>query len=77
MALDHQGQGHGRRLLETCFATLLSQDKTAAVLWVLAANPAHFFYEACGGRKVAERIESFAGAELAEFAFGWDLSAGG
>ena len=31
--------------------------------------------EAKGGRKVAERIESFAGAELAELAFGWDLSA--
>ena len=76
VALDHQGQGHGRRLLETCFGTLRSHDKTAAIVWVLAANPARFFYEARGGRKVAERIESFAGAELAEYAFGWDLSAG-
>ena len=76
VALDHQGHGHGRRLLDACFDTLRDQDKTAAILWVLAANPARFFYEARGGRKVAERIESFAGAALEELAFGWDLSAG-
>lgn len=77
VALDHQGHGHGKRLLEACFGTLRGQDKTAAVVWVLAANPARFFYEAQGGKKIAERIESFAGANLAELAFGWDLSAGG
>ena len=77
VAVDHQGHGHGKRLLEDCFAALRGQDKTAAIVWVLAANPARFFYEANGGRKVAERIESFAGAELAELAFGWDLAAGG
>lgn len=75
VALDHQGHGHGKRLLTACFDTLRDQDKTAAIVWVLAANPARFFYEAQGGRKVAERTESFAGAELAELAFGWDLSA--
>lgn len=77
VALDHQGEGHGQRLLEACFGTLRNQDKSAAIVWVLAANPARFFYEAQGGHKVAERIESFAGAELEELAFGWDLSAGG
>ena len=76
VAVDYQGQGHGKRLLETCFDRLRDQDKTAAIVWVLAANPARFFYEAQGGRKVAERIERFAGAELEELAFGWDLSAG-
>lgn len=74
VALDHQGHGHGKRLLTACFDALRDQDKTAAVVWVLAANPARFFYEAQGGRKVAERTESFAGADLAELAFGWDLS---
>lgn len=77
VALDHQGEGHGKRLLDACFGALRDQDKTAVIVWVLAANPARFFYEARGGRKVAERIESFAGAELAELAFGWDLSAAG
>ena len=75
VALDHQDHGHGKQLLAACFNTLRDQDKTAAVIWVLAANPARFFYEAQGGQKVAERIESFAGAELTELAFGWDLSA--
>lgn len=77
VAVDHQGQGHGKRLLDACFDTLREQAKTSVVVWVLAANPARFFYEASGGRKVAERIERFAGAELAELAFGWNLSAGG
>lgn len=77
VALDHQSQGHGKHLLEACFGTLRDQDKTAVIVWVLAANPARFFYEAQGGRKAAERIESFAGAELQELAFGWDLSAAG
>ena len=77
VALDHQGHGYGKRLLETCFETLRERDKTAAIVWVLADNPARFFYEAQGGQMVAERIESFAGAGLAELAFGWDLSAGG
>lgn len=73
VAVDHHGHGHGKRLLAACFDTLRDQDKTAALVWVLAANPARFFYEAQGGRKVAERIESFAGADLPELAFGWDL----
>lgn len=76
VAVDHQGQGHGARLLAACFDTLRTQDKTAAVVWVLAANPARFFYEAKGGHRVAERIERFAGAALEELAFGWDLTAG-
>ncbi len=74
VALDHQGEGHGKRLLRASFGALREQDKTAAILWVLAANPARFFYEAQGGRKVAERIESFAGTDLSELAFGWDLA---
>ena len=73
VALDHQGEGHGRRLLEACFETLRGQDKTAVIVWVLADNPARFFYESQGGQKVAERNETFAGAELAELAFGWTL----
>ncbi len=77
VALDHQGGGHGRRLLDACFAALRDQDKTAAVVWVLAANPARFFYEAQGGQRVAERTENFAGAALEELAFGWDLTAAG
>lgn len=76
VAEDHQGNGHGKALLDACFGTLHGQDKTAAIIWVLADNPARFFYESQGGQKVAERLETFAGANLEEQAFGWDLSAG-
>ena len=75
VALDHQGQGHGRALLDACLKRLRSDGRSAAVVWVLAANPARFFYEAMGGERVAERTEKFAGAELEELAFGWDLTA--
>ena len=40
VAVDHQGQGHGKRLLDACFGRLREQEKTAAIVWVLAANPA-------------------------------------
>jgi hypothetical protein len=43
---------------------------------VLADNPARFFYERMGGQRVAERTESFAGQDLAQFAYAWpDLEA--
>ena len=43
---------------------------------MLGANPARFFYEALGGRRVAERKQRFAGVELEEAAYAWnDLSA--
>ena len=69
---DHQGTGLGRALLNATFAGLVRRDHRAAVVWVLEANPARFFYEAMGGRIVAERTERFAGATLSEQAYGWD-----
>lgn len=77
VAVDHQGNGHGKRLLAACLDILRERDKTAAIVWVLAENPARFFYEAQGGSKVAERVEHFAGAALEELAFGWDLTTAG
>jgi hypothetical protein len=38
---------------------------------VLAQNPSRFFYEAMGGRRVGERMESLWGLELPEIAYGW------
>ena len=70
-------RGNLRPLLVPITTVAPDHGNSAVVVWVLAANPARFFYEASGGRKVAERIENFAGAELAELAFGWDLSSVG
>ena len=76
VAPDWQGQGIGHRLLEALFARLHGGGLNQAVVWVLSGNPARFFYEALGGRRIAERKERFAGVELAEAGYAWpDLGA--
>ncbi len=71
VADDFQGRGIGRALLEAGLATLKEKGFAAAVVWVLSANPARYFYEAMGGRRVAERDESLWGTILRETAYGW------
>ncbi len=68
---DHQGQGLGRELLFSMFDRLRTQNFDSAMLWVLAANPARFFYHAMGGKVAAERRESHFGVELDEIAYAW------
>jgi ribosomal protein S18 acetylase RimI-like enzyme len=76
VAGDWQGRGVGRRLLGGLFAALREGEVDDAVIWVLSNNPARYFYEAMGGRRMAERKESFAGTLLDETAYGWlDLEA--
>ncbi len=73
---DWQGRGIGRLLLEGLLVRLHGSGLSEAVLWVLSDNPARFFYEGLGGRRVAERKERFAGVELDEAAYVWcDLGA--
>ncbi|MEM7222477.1 MAG: GNAT family N-acetyltransferase [Pseudomonadota bacterium] len=73
---DWQGRGIGRQLLTEQFRWLAGQGYQAAALWVLSANPTRYFYEAMGGRQMAERREAFAGTLLDETAYGWsDLPA--
>ncbi len=68
---DFQGQGIGRRLLRRLFATLSARGMNSAVIWVLAANPARFFYHTMGGKLTAVREERFWGVDLREWAYGW------
>ncbi len=68
---DYQGQGLGGALLRRAFSALDVRGRTGAIIWVLEANPSRFFYERMGGRRVARRTERFAGADLAEVAYGW------
>jgi ribosomal protein S18 acetylase RimI-like enzyme len=69
---DWQNQGIGRVLLEGCFASLRERGLESAVVWVLADNPARFFYERMGGKRAGERDESLWGATLREIAYGWN-----
>ncbi len=68
---DYQETGLGRDLLGGLFNCLLSEGRKSAVVWVLDANPARFFYQAMGGKLVAKRVEKLWGEILPEVAFGW------
>lgn len=71
-----QGEGHGRGLLGAAFARLLHNGRRSAIVWVLAENPARFFYAAMGARRIGVRTERLYGADLAQEAYGWpDLEA--
>ena len=65
------GQGAGRKLLTEAFAQLSRQGCRSCVIWAHARNNARFFYEAMGGRLVAERTERMMGDPVPEIAFGW------
>ncbi len=71
VAPDFLGLGIGRALLRSAFGVLHSSHFTSCVIWAHARNPARFFYEAMGGRLVAERSRRMMGAPVPEAAFGW------
>ena len=68
---DYQGKGIGKELLGRLFGVLLRKGLRSALIWVLADNPARFFYQAIGGTWVAVRDERLWGTTLREMAYGW------
>lgn len=73
---DWQGQGIGRDLMAALFRALLDMGQASAIVWVLSANPARFFYEAMGGVARASRQERFASENLRLTGYVWpDLAA--
>ena len=73
---DRQGMGHGRALLAAAFERLAGFGLCPVLLWVLAANPARFFYERVGGQIAGRRRDRLAGREHEEIAYGWADPAG-
>ena len=69
---DWQGRDIGRSLLASLFGALAAEGRNRAIIWVLAANPSRFFYEAVGGVRTVERIEKLWGTELPEIGYCWD-----
>ena len=65
------GRGVGRLLLAGAFAALAEGGHMRCVIWAHAGNPARFFYEAMGGKLIAERTTSMMGVRVPEVAFGW------
>jgi ribosomal protein S18 acetylase RimI-like enzyme len=65
------GRGAGRALLRQGFASLRAGGFSSCMIWAHAHNPARFFYEAMGGRLIAERVQQMMGDVVPEAAFGW------
>jgi GNAT superfamily N-acetyltransferase len=65
------GRGIGRALLAGAFAALAERGHARCVIWAHAKNPARFFYEAMGGKLIAERDTTMMGVPVSEVAFGW------
>lgn len=72
VAPGHQEKGVGSALLFGLFDALADRGLNSALVWVLDSNPARFFYEAMGGRRVAWRVETLWNKELTQLAYGWD-----
>ncbi len=66
----HFGCGAGRQLLTGTFTELRKRGFRSCVIWAHAKNTARFFYEAMGGRLVAERTARMMGDAVPEVAAG-------
>jgi GNAT superfamily N-acetyltransferase len=64
-------RGVGRALLTGTFQLLRQRGCSSCVIWAHAKNNARFFYEAMGGRLIAERNGKLMGEPTPEVAFGW------
>ncbi|MDQ0255271.1 GNAT superfamily N-acetyltransferase [Evansella vedderi] len=69
---DFQGQGFGKKLLETVAQHLASLDLPSMALWTFKGHPSCSFFESLGGEKVYDKKTTIAGKELKEYAYGWD-----
>jgi ribosomal protein S18 acetylase RimI-like enzyme len=65
------GLGAGRALLHYAFTALTVQGMSSCVVWAHAHAQSRFFYEAMGGRLVAERATLIMGEQVPEAAYGW------
>ena len=64
-------RGVGRALLTAGFHVLRQKGYNSCVIWAHAKNNARFFYEAMGGRIIAEREGKLMGEPSPEVGFGW------
>lgn len=68
---DFQGLGLGRRLLLALMRALHGRGQESVLIWVLADNPSRYFYQAMGGKPVAERVERMWGVDVRQVGYGW------
>jgi GNAT superfamily N-acetyltransferase len=69
---DWRERGLGRQLMRASAQYLAGLGCGSAFLWVLADNPARWFYQHLGGRQVAESTVRVGGEAVPQRAFLWD-----
>lgn len=69
---DWQNRGLGGQLLRVSAKHLANQGCRSAFAWVLRDNPAGFFYERMGGKRIAVSTTHVAGADIPQIAYAWD-----
>ncbi len=70
---EYQGLGFGNRLFSAAHARLKDFGLNGLVVWALEDNSrAMGFYEAIGGKDIAEGTETFEGRHLRKIAFAWN-----
>lgn len=69
---DWRDRGLGRQLMRASAQYLAGLHCASAFLWVLADNPARWFYERLGGKQVAESTVRVGGEAVPQRAFVWD-----
>lgn len=71
VAPGRTGQGLGAALLTSMFRLFAKAHCRGMIIWALEENPSRFFYEAMGGRLVAERQHALWGKTMREIGYGW------
>ncbi len=69
---DYRDQGLGGRLLRAAARYLAQLGCRSAYAWVLSDNPACYFYERLGGKRIATSTVLVAEADIPQTAFAWD-----
>jgi GNAT superfamily N-acetyltransferase len=69
---DFKERGLGRGLMRASAEYLAGLSCGSAFAWVLRDNPAGFFYEHLGGKRVATSMTRVGGSEIPQTAFAWN-----
>ncbi|MCD8511347.1 MAG: GNAT family N-acetyltransferase [Bacillus sp. (in: Bacteria)] len=67
-----QGQGLGKKLLESVAQHLVTNKLQTMGLWTFHEHPSCRFFESLGGKQIYNKKTTIAGKELEEVAYGWD-----
>jgi GNAT superfamily N-acetyltransferase len=69
---DYRDRGLGGQLLRASAKHLAQLGCRSAYAWVLSENPARYFYEHLGGKRIATGTTMVGGEKIPQTAFAWD-----